>query len=146
MGTQFLSLLIAAAALCISAFALVVAILDWHQVGREEPWKLTKLDPDIWLLERVHRSPAVIVSLLNFHGSPVEVLNDAAMPVGVFRRGRKEVLCIEGSQIGTFLTVSSRRGRGKLLRRLLGEQKAAWTESGHYANGKGVQRWTTPIY
>lgn len=92
MNTAHLSLLLAGGAFCISLAALIVAILDWNQVGREEPWKLTKLEADIWLLERVQRSPVVLLSLFNFHGSEVEILNDAAMPIGTFRRGRREVL------------------------------------------------------
>lgn len=146
MISENLSLLLAGGAFCISLAALIVAILDWNQIGREEPWKLIKVETDIWLLERVHRSPVVVLSFLNFHGSPVETLNDATMPVGVFRRGRREVLHIENSQLGTFLVISFRRSRGRILEKLMGEEKFQWKETGLYVEGAGVDHWSTPIY
>lgn len=145
MNEYTLSLFLAAGAFCTSAAALVVAVLDWGQVGREEPWKLSKVDADLWILERVHRYPAVILSLGNFHGSAVELSNDADLIVGSFRRGRKEVLYIRGSQLGTSLEVSYRRNHGKLIQKLLG-RPFSWMGPSEYPEGRGVRLWTSPLY
>lgn len=139
-------ILLSGGAFAVSCAALIVAVLDWAQIGREEPWKLTKVADDIWLLERVHRSPAVILSLLNFHGSEVVAMNDAGFPVGRFRRGRKETFYIAGSHVGTYLDVSYRRDYKGVLRRILGAERFEWLGAGHFAEGRGVKHWSTPIY
>lgn len=146
MHTELTSLFLSAAAFCVSLSALIVAIFDWNQVGREEPWKLTKVDTDIWLLERVHRSPVMVLSLLNFHGSEVGLTNDADLIDGPFRRGRREVLHIKGSELGTSLDVSYRRAHGRLFRKLLGEEKFQWMGAGDFPTGKGIKHWSTPLY
>lgn len=137
-----------ALSLVVAMAALIVAVLDWHQVGREEPWNLTKVQDDIWVLERVHRSPVVITYLLNFHGGEVKVLNDAGMSVAHFRRGRKEVLRIEPA-LGTNLTVFFRpypwwlRIWDRLRRTPRVDHLQAW---GTPAGMKDAQQWYTPIY
>lgn len=55
--------------LMVAMSALTVAILDWHQIGREEPWNLVKVRDEIWVLERVHRSPVVITCPSTFTGA-----------------------------------------------------------------------------
>jgi hypothetical protein len=37
---------LALGALIASMLALMVALLDWQQISREEPWRLTKLHED----------------------------------------------------------------------------------------------------
>ena len=153
MDSDELALVVAALGLVV---ALVVAILDWHQVGREDPWSLKKVQDNIWVLERVHRSPVVITELLNFHGGEVRVLNDAGMPAAHFRRGRKEVLQINPA-LGTNLTVFSKPYPLwlRVLDRLSWipwfshsrvsryKHLQAWGTS---EGMKGAQQWHTPIY
>ncbi|MGX1751412.1 hypothetical protein [Glutamicibacter protophormiae] len=145
MDGTALSLMLAAGALFTSAAALIVAVLDWRQVGREEPWALTKVSKDLWVLERVHRHPAVILSLGNFHGSSVELTSDADIIAGSFRRGRKEILYIQGSQLGTALEVSYRRDHCGVVRKIFGGP-FEWMGFSHYPEGKGVKFWTSPLY
>lgn len=156
MDTDELALAVSALGLFVALVALVVAILDWHQVGREEPWNLTKVQDDIWVLERVHRSPVVITYLLNFHGSEVRVLNDAGMPAAHFRRGRKEILQIQPT-LGTNLTVFSKPYPRRLrvldrlpriprldhLRVSRFDHLRVW---GTPEGMKNAQQWHTPLY
>lgn len=134
--------------LAVAMAALIVAILDWHQVGREEPWNLTKIQHDIWILERVHRSPVTITCLLNFDGGPVDVLNNAGFPVPLFRRGRREVLRIRPA-VGTSLTVFYRRSWwwqrtwNRLRRNGLPGHLRNWPST---EGMKDAKQWTTPIY
>ena len=130
---------LALGALCVSMLALLVALLDWQQISREDPWRLTKLHEDYWLLERVHRQRAVITQAFNFGGTGVQFLNAAAFPAQVFRRGSREVLCISPSIMGTHLTINSRRPR-------LRQKHNAHFNSGELVPGKGERSWTTPIY
>jgi hypothetical protein len=51
MDTDEPALAVSALGLVVALVALLVAILDWHQVGREEPWNLTKVQDDIWVLD-----------------------------------------------------------------------------------------------
>ncbi|WP_157407593.1 hypothetical protein [Arthrobacter sp. ZBG10] len=137
-----------ALSLIVAMFALLVAIMDWHQIGREEPWNLTKVQDDIWVLERVHRSPVMITCLLNFHGGEVKVLNDAGMPVAHFRRGTKEVLRIR-SALGTNLTVFYRPYPLRLrlwdrIRRV--PRMDHIREWGNPPDSKKTKQWYTPIY
>ena len=157
MDTDELALAVSALGLAVALVALLVAILDWHQVGREEPWSLTKVQDDIWVLERVHRSPVVITYLLNFHGGEVQVLNDAGMPAAHYRRGRKQVLRIQPT-LGTYLTVFSKPYSPRLrvwdrlcrliprLGRLQVSRYQHLEEWGTPKGMKGAQEWNTPIY
>lgn len=154
MNTDELALAVSGLGLVVALVALLVAILDWHQVGREEPWNLTKVQDDIWVLERVHRSPVVITHLMNFHGSEVRVLNDAGMPAAHFRRGRREVLQIRPTP-GTNLTVFSKPYPLRLriwdrLSRLPGFHRVHVDRFAHTRMDvseamKGAQ-WNTPLY
>ncbi|MDO5878235.1 hypothetical protein MG599_23495 (plasmid) [Paenarthrobacter sp. SD-1] len=154
MKTDELALLVSAIGLVVALVALIVAILDWHQVGREEPWNLTKVQEDIWVLERVHRRPVVITYLLNFHGSEVRVLNDAGMPAAHFRRGRKEVLQIRPT-LGTSLSVFSRRYPLRLrawdrLSRIPGLARVRVDRFAHLrmepSEAMKGDQWHTPLY
>jgi len=156
MDADELALVVSALGLVVALVALVVAVLDWHQVGREEPWNLTKVQEDIWVLERVHRSPVVITYLLNFHGGEVRVLNDAGMPAAHFRRGRKEVLKIRPA-LGTNLTVFSKpypwwlRAMDRLswipwFNHSRVSRYKHLQEWGTPEGMKGTQNWHTPIY
>lgn len=133
--------------LIVAMVALIVAVLDWHQVGREEPWSLTKVRDNIWVLERVHRSPVTITALLHFEGGPVDVLNNAGFPVGIFRRGTKETLRITPA-IGTSLTVFYRRiPRWKMVARKMAKKSAPLSPAWPSHEGmRDAHIWSTPIY
>ena len=143
----FWALIGTALSLIVASFALTVAILDWHQIGREEPWDLAKVRDDIWVLERVHRAPVVITCLLNFHGGEVKVLNDAGAPVALFRRGKKEVLRIAPA-LGTNLTVFYRPYplRLRVWDNLRGRQMKHIQEWGDPPDTSTTKQWSTPIY
>jgi hypothetical protein len=130
---------LALGALIVSMLALIVALLDWQQISREEPWQLTKLHEDFWLLERVHRRRAVITAAFNFHGTGVDFVNDAGFPAQIFRRGSREVLRIRPSVVGTHLTINFRRPR-------IGEKHNHTFNAGGLEPGKGERTWSTPIY
>lgn len=121
--------------------ALIVALLDWQQVSREEPWRLTKLYEDYWILERVHRRKATITNAFDFHGTGVAFVNDAGMPRPVFRRGTREVLQISPSTPGTQLTLNYRR-----LRFWERPGISSFNASGSLVPGKGEKTWSTPVY
>lgn len=134
--------------LAIAMGALIAAILDWHQVGREEPWNLLKVQDNIWVLERIHRAPVTVTFLLNFHGGAVDVLNGAGFPAAIFRRGRKEVLRIEPA-LGTSLTVFYRRSWwlqrawNRLRKKGLPGHLRDWpSPEGMYK----AKTWHTPVY
>lgn len=130
---------LALGALIVSMLALIVALLDRQQISREEPWRLTKLHEDYWLLERVHRSRAVITMAFNFHGTGVDFVNDAAYPAQVFRRGSREVLRIRPSVAGTSLTINFRRPP-------LRDKHNRTFNSGELVPSRGEKTWSTPIY
>jgi hypothetical protein len=105
------ALIISMLSLLVALIAGFVAYLDYHQVGREEPWKLTKVQDEIWLLERVHRRPATIsgfdiTTLCDV--VQISALNPAGFPAKVFRRGSQELLRIETESVGVHLEVCSR--------------------------------------
>lgn len=105
------ALVISMLGLLVALIALFVALLDYQQVGREEPWKLTKVQDEIWLLERVHRRPATISGFditTICDVVHISALNPAGFPAKVFRRGSQELLRIETISVGVHLEVSSR--------------------------------------
>lgn len=136
-----LTLLTSLVALVVAATAMIIAILDWQQVGREEPWSLTKLHGDYWRLERVHRKTVVITALSNFHGGGVQVINDAGIPVKTMRRGTQIVIRIDHSVVGTELNVISRAVKKNEVQPLLGVQAY-----GRLTPNKDETVWLTPIY
>lgn len=141
-------------ALIVSLLSLVVALgagfvayLDYHQVGREEPWKLTRVQDQIWLLERVHRRPATISGFdVTTLCDVVQIswLNPAAFPAKVFRRGSQELLRIETASVGVHLEFYSRE-YGIF-------DKVPAHNASYLANIRGVQGggklkpWTTALY
>lgn len=142
------ALLGTALGLVIALVALLVAVLDWHQVGREEPWNLTKVRDDIWVLERVHRSRALIYALHNHGGDRVKVLNRAGMPVQHFRRGSKQVLRI-APELGTNLTIFYRTYPlpTRAWDRLRGHARRDHIDTWNSPQAtEGKRTWETPLY
>jgi hypothetical protein len=105
------SLVISSVAVLASSAAVVVAILDWQQVSREEPWELEKLDAEHWRLRRNHRRRVFISAAGIFHHSGVEWINDAAFPAGVFKRGTTAVLRTAPNPRGAWLTLTVRKAK-----------------------------------
>lgn len=136
-----LTLLTSLVALVVAATALIIAIFDWQQIGREEPWSLTKLNGDYWRLERVHRKPVVITGLSNFHGGGVQVINDAGIPVKTMRRGTQIVIRIDHSVVGTELSVISRR-----VKRREAQTMPSFQAYGRLMAASDETMWMTPIY
>lgn len=134
------ALIVSGGALIVSLFALGVAILDWQQITREEPWKITKLDAEHWLLERVHRRRVFITSAFAFHHSTVEFVNDAAFPAAAFRRGTTAVLHMAANGRGRTLTIISRKARR-------GENNNTYYEhAGTLVARKGEREFRTALY
>ncbi|MGO4587019.1 hypothetical protein AB4Z38_24520 [Arthrobacter sp. 2RAF6] len=142
------ALIVALLSLLVALGAGFVAYLDYHQVGREEPWRLTKVQNDIWLLERVHRRPA---TLSGFDGTSlcdavqVAWLNPAGFPAKVYRRGSQELLRIQTSGVGMHLEFYSREYG--VFDRLPAHNKS------YLANVRGgvkgmdkLKTWTTALY
>ncbi|UZX02487.1 hypothetical protein F8G81_07545 [Arthrobacter sp. CDRTa11] len=134
------SLLVALGAGC-------VAYLDYHQVGREEPWRLTKVQDEIWLLERVHRRPATISGVdAAALCDVVQVgwLNPAAFPAKVFRRGSQELLRIDTASVGVHLLFYSREYE---IFRKVPAHNTSYLASIRGAQGvEKLKIWTTALY
>ncbi|SDS41288.1 hypothetical protein SAMN04489743_4107 [Pseudarthrobacter equi] len=142
---------VAEASHAISTEALDVAIKDWKQVGREEPWSLTKLEGNYWLLERNHYDPAVVVmaeATPHCGGSTVEFQNPAGAPVAIFRRGSRIVLNIPATNVGTFLSLWYREFSET-------EEVPQWNTSyfsgssmseGGVRHAAGALKWDTALY
>jgi hypothetical protein len=105
------SLIVSSVATIMACLALVVAILDWQQVTREEAWSLEKLDSERWRLRRNHRSRVFITSAGVFHHSGVQWVNDAGIPGLAFRRGTTAVLRIAPDPRGCSLTLTVAKAR-----------------------------------
>lgn len=134
------ALIVSGLALLAAMAALVVAILDWQQITREEPWNLTKLDAEHWLLERVHRRKVWITGANAFHHSPVGFVNDAAHPTQIFRRGTRQVLRVEPNGVGSTLTVIYRNVKR-------GETRNTYFGTGsNLLPGEGELQFSTPLY
>ncbi|MDJ0317635.1 hypothetical protein [Arthrobacter antibioticus] len=131
--------------------SLQVAINDWKQVGREEPWSLTKLDKNYWLLERLHYNPAAIVAAEaspHCGGSAVNFQNPAGAPVSISRRGAKVVLEIPSTNPGASLTLYYREfaeSEAVPTRNQLYFAGNAWSDEGVAARD-GSNDWTTALY
>lgn len=141
------AIIISLLSLLVALGAGFVAYLDYHQVGREEPWKLTKVQDQIWLLERVHRRPATISGFdVTTLCDVVQVgwLNPAAFPLKVFRRGSQELLRVETASVGVHLEFYSRE-YGLF-------DKVPAHNTSYLANVRGTQgmdklkSWTTALY
>jgi hypothetical protein len=105
------ALIVALLSLLVALGAGFVAYLDFHQVGREEPWRLSKVQEEIWLLERVHRRPATISGFditTVCDAVQISALNPAGFPTKIFRRGSQELLRIQTESVGVHLEVYSR--------------------------------------
>lgn len=135
----------------ISETSLEVAINDWKQVGREEPWSLIKLDKDYWLLERLHYDPAAIIGTdVSPHcgGSEVLFQNSAGFPTTPLRRGGKIVLQIPASNPGASFSLYYREfGEAEPVpaRNELFFAGPPWSDDGIAAR-EGSKEWTTPLY
>ncbi|WP_426938577.1 hypothetical protein ACQCSV_13540 [Pseudarthrobacter sp. S3] len=141
------ALIVALLSLMVALGAGFVAYLDYQQIGREEPWKLTKVQDEIWLLERVHRRPATISGFdVTTLCDVVQVswLNPAAFPAKVFRRGSQELLRIETASVGVHLDFYSRE-YGIFNR--LPTHNTSYLGSARGTEGLGtLKTWTTALY
>jgi hypothetical protein len=141
------ALIVALLSLLVALGAGFVAYLDFHQVGREEPWKLTKVQDEIWLLERVHRRPATISGVdVTTLCDVVHVawLNPAGFPAKVFRRGSQELLRIETVSVGVHLEFYSQE-YGAVAK--LPSHNRSYVASVRGAQGmEKLKTWTTALY
>lgn len=134
------ALMVSAAALLAAMAALVVAILDWQQITREEPWSLTKLDAEYWLLERVHRRKVWITGAYAFHHSAVSFVNDAAAPVQVFRRGTRAILRVAPNGKGASLSILYRTAKRRE------RHNTHYSVNHSFTPEEGEQVFITPLY
>jgi hypothetical protein len=141
------ALIVALLSLLVALGAGFVAYLDFHQVGREEPWKLTKVQDEIWLLERVHRRPATISGFdVATLCDVVQIgwLNPAAFPAKVFRRGSQELLRIETVSVGVHLEFYSREYGG--LNRVPSHNESYVGSVRGVPDMDKLKTWTTALY
>lgn len=115
-STDFVSLV----ALMVSLVAFIVAVADWLQLGREEPWVPTWTGKGTCILKRQHYWPVWIEGFLNFRGGQVSTINDAAFPAQLLYRNQSVVIEVNPTILGTVLHVFYRRATiGELSRRHL---------------------------
>lgn len=100
---------VAGASLFVSLVAFLIAILDWLQIGREEPWQVQWTSNGGFILKRQHYWPVWIQNIHNFHGGQVNVLNDAAFIPWPVKRNAETLLRVNPVSEGTFITVCYRR-------------------------------------
>lgn len=102
---EWIGLISLAVAVFLGIPGLILAWLAHKRERDTDPWKLTKLNTDVWELERRQKMSVWITHLLNFSGAEVQVLNGAGAPVFPYERGKKVSLRISPSIPGTQLTV-----------------------------------------
>lgn len=100
---------VAGASLFVSLVAFLIAILDWLQIGREDPWQIQWTANGGFILKRQHYWPVWIQNIHNFHGGQVNVLNDAAFIPWPIKRNAETLLRVNPVSEGTFITVCYRR-------------------------------------
>ncbi len=100
---------VAGASLFVSLVAFLIAILDWLQIGREEPWQIQWTVNGGFILKRQHYWPVWIQNIHNFHGGQVNILNDAASIPWPVKRNAETLLRVDPVSEGTFITVCYRR-------------------------------------
>lgn len=98
------------ATLGISWIAYLFARKSYHQIDREEPWKLTPLFDNYWLIERIHPNIATIYgqfiypNIKEVYGSGdfvAKYSNAQGKPFKYFKRGTKMVVEIPSMPVGS---------------------------------------------
>ena len=90
-----------------TAGAVTISFMDWRQVGREEPWRLTKVQEGVWLLERLHHGSVFLRHVYAYPDAEVSFGNPVGSPYFPFRRGTKELIFIKDCAPGMFLEIYS---------------------------------------
>ncbi|AUI52912.1 hypothetical protein [Arthrobacter crystallopoietes] len=116
---EWIGLISLAVAVFLGIPGLILAWLAHKRERDTDPWKLTKLNTDVWELERRQKMPVWITHLLNFSGAEVQVLNGAGAPVFPYERGKKVSLLSLLPYPARNLPSFTGRSRGK----------SAWTTS-----------------
>lgn len=102
---------IAATSLFIALVAFIISILDWLQIGREDPWTVEWASNGSLILKRLHYWPVWVENIHNFHGGKIHVLNDAAHIPWPMQRNSHQLIRVQPVIEGTFITVCYRRLR-----------------------------------
>lgn len=114
--------LISVISLFVALTAFIISILDWLQIGREEPWEIQWSSGGYFVLKRLGYWPVVVQNIHNFHGGMVTVHNDSGFIPGVMGRNSRQLVEVDPVIPGTFIFVLYRRvGLFEFLKNFLGE-------------------------
>lgn len=160
LGTT-IAILIAAVTLFFTMRAVHIGKKTYHQIDREEPWKLTKIDSTNWLLERVHPITATLVgervfphyteTVYELVEIPVKYCQIGTSPYMHFGRGTKIVLTMSEMPVGSLFKLYYRehKVRFPFYRKLHtlkeGDYRPNITST-FLDLAAGVKEWSTPLY
>lgn len=127
-----------------------LAYRAYHQIDREAPWSITKIDDKRWLLERLHMSKSTIYGYItDSHSSDIRiewVCGKAAYPVKSFRRTDKMILKIEGTFETTEICLLYREYEDNEYINPKGDYHGQLPPSHTSELPDYVKPWSTPIY
>lgn len=135
--------------LAVTLFGVVIAFVAYrYQIAMIEPWSMTKIEDNLWMLERNRPKLATIYGYVGGYlcdRYDVTFLNPAVQPAGYFKKGTK-ILVQTGSlpKGASFVIAYREHYREGLLFKYpyRGRLDAPSIES----LPRGVKTWTTCLY